>query len=158
MKSRCNSKIFLSVFLITLLSSCGSEVSESSNEFITNQKNSKPDSTEPMLQTVTTQSVSIEDTKKSKEEELHDNTSLVNNKEKSVKANVTLNWPWRGITIVSHAQDNISSKDIDKLASYGVNLIRLRLSFREIMKREKIDFETAKILINEYRKNVERTD
>lgn len=147
MKSKCNSKIFLYIFLIASLSSCGSKLSESSSKLVTIKNNSKADSTVAIEQTATIQARSAENAKKSKEELVSD--VAVNKKEKSTKANVTLNWPWRGITIVSHAQDSIDFKDIDKLASYGVNLIRLRLSFRVMMKRENIDYEAA------YKKTIE---
>jgi hypothetical protein len=60
-----------------------------------------------------------------------------------VESSVSLNWPWRGITIVSHDKDDVKYQDIEKLASYGVNFVRLRLSFRKLMEAEKIDFESA---------------
>jgi hypothetical protein len=60
-----------------------------------------------------------------------------------VDSNTSLNWPWRGITIVSQDKDVINYRDIEKLSNYGVNFIRLSLSFRKLMEVEKIDFETA---------------
>jgi hypothetical protein len=43
-----------------------------------------------------------------------------------------LNWPWRGITILSHTdRDRVNENSIKALADKGVNLIRLRISFRK---------------------------
>ena len=58
-----------------------------------------------------------------------------------------INWPWRGISIVSHDTIAFNPSDIDKLASYGVNFVRLRLSFRKLMESEKLDFNSAYIRI-----------
>jgi hypothetical protein len=65
--------------------------------------------------------------------------SKISKKEIINTSPVQLNWPWRGITIVSHNNaDTITNHHIDNLSEQGINFIRLRLSFRQRAEQDKI--------------------
>lgn len=70
--------------------------------------------------------------------------SEASSNEASMVETELLNWPWRGITIVSHNEPHlITEKEISELASYGVNFIRLRLSIRKLADRNNLSVENA---------------
>lgn len=73
-----------------------------------------------------------------------DKLTVQNNSANKAKLNDELNWPWRGITIVSQSdREIVTEKSIKELAAYGVNLIRLRVSFRKFQEINKIDSEES---------------
>jgi len=67
------------------------------------------------------------------------------------------NWPWRGITIVTHSNiEDVTEEAIGHLANDGVNFVRLRLSIREgkypiewsLAKKKSKVFQDASQIIN----------
>jgi len=71
------------------------------------------------------------------------------NKEKKqeiIRTETPMNWPWRGITIVTHdARKRIDSLSISELKNKGVNFVRLRLSIRKYAKISGKNIESSKI-------------
>jgi hypothetical protein len=65
---------------------------------------------------------------------------------KAIKIPLTaeLVWPWRGITIVTHVdRERVTENSIKELANQGVNLIRLRVSFRKYQELSKVSKEES---------------
>ncbi len=71
---------------------------------------------------------------------------IVTNEKNSLKiqSNDDLGWPWRGITIVTHNdRERVTENSIAELANQGVNLIRLRISFRNYQEMNKVSKEES---------------
>lgn len=61
-----------------------------------------------------------------------------------IQSNDDLGWPWRGITIVTHNdRERVTENSIAELANQGVNLIRLRISFRNYQEMNKVSKEES---------------
>ena len=61
-----------------------------------------------------------------------------------------LSWPWRGITLISHSDyERVTENSIEELGKNGVNLIRLRISFRKYQELNKVSKEES------WKKNIE---
>ena len=61
-----------------------------------------------------------------------------------IQLNETLIWPWRGITIVTHNdRERVTENAIKELANQGVNLVRLRVSFRKYQELNKVSKEES---------------
>ena len=61
-----------------------------------------------------------------------------------IQLNEALIWPWRGITIVTHNdRERVTENAIKELANQGVNLVRLRVSFRKYQELNKVSKEES---------------